>query len=95
MASQLIDSGADIEAKDNIDRTPLHEAAAADGWVHDADYSLNVARLLIDSGAEIEAKDNNGWKPLYMASANNSPGIARLLIQSGANTSGIDLSWMN
>jgi ankyrin repeat protein len=79
----MIDSGADIDAKDNNGRTPLHEAAA------------DVARLLIKLGADIEAKDNNGWKPLHEAVANDSLDVTRLLIEHGANTDGIDLSWMN
>ena len=49
-ASSLIDSGADIEAKDNEGvNTPLHWAVEKN--------SLDVARLLIDSGANTEGID--------------------------------------
>ncbi len=94
IARLLIDSGADIEAKDNDGRTPLYEAAT-DWMTNDGDHSLHVATLLIDRGADIEAKDNDGWKPLHEAVANNSLQVARSLIYSGANTDGIDLSWMD
>jgi ankyrin repeat protein len=50
---------------------------------------------LIDHGADIEAKDNDGWNPLYIAAQNDFLDVARLLIERGANTEGIDLSWMN
>ena len=49
VARQLIDSGADIEAKDNDGWKPLHEAAA--------NNSLGVARLLIEHGADTEGID--------------------------------------
>jgi len=49
VARQLIDSGADIEAKDNDGWKPLHEAAA--------NNSLGVARLLIEHGANTDGID--------------------------------------
>jgi ankyrin repeat protein len=48
-----------------------------------------VARLLIEHGADIEAKDNEGGNtPLHWAVDKNSLDVARLLIDSGANTEG-------
>ena len=77
----------DIEARDELGRTPLHTAA----W----ENSLDVARDLIDLGADIEAKEDEGGTPLHTAAQRNSLDVARLLIEKGANTAGIDLSWMN
>jgi len=57
--------------------------------------SLDLASQLIDLGADIEAKDNSGETPLHLASADRSLDLARLLIGSGANTKGIDLSWLD
>ena len=87
IAQALIARGDDIDAKDNIGRTPLHLAATGN--------SLDVASLLIDLGADIDAKDNDGFTPLHFAAAENSLDVASLLIDRGANTDGIDLSWMN
>ena len=56
--------------------------------------SLDMACLLIDRGAEVDARDENGWTPLHDAAARNSLEVARLLTEYGANTDGIDLSWM-
>jgi len=68
--------------------TPLHRAAM--------NNSLDVARLLIEHGARIEANDNVGRTPLHYAAEHHFPrNVASLLIERGANTVGIDLSWMN
>jgi ankyrin repeat protein len=40
--------------------------------------------------------DEDGFTPLHLAAAQeNSLDVAHLLIDRGANTDGIDLSWMN
>jgi hypothetical protein len=49
---------------------------------------------MLDRGAEIEAKSDWGT-PLRNAAFKNSLDVARLLIDRGANTDGIDLSWMD
>ncbi|MBI00936.1 MAG: hypothetical protein CL783_00440, partial [Chloroflexi bacterium] len=79
---------ADIVAQDDKGRTPLHLAAMK------KKNSVDVATLLIERGADIVAKDDKGRTPLHYATKSNSLEIARLLIQHGANTDGIDLSWM-
>ena len=40
-------------------------------------------------------KDKDGWTPLDGAAWNKCSDVARVLIQHGANTEGIDLSWMD
>ena len=79
--------------------TPLHEvvAAAANG------RHLELTKLLINNGAAINAKTEGflsvggtlgGQTPLGMTQHSNAVDIAKLLIENGANTTGIDLSWM-
>ncbi len=55
----LIEERADIEAKDDEGRTPLHLAAEKG---HEA-----VAQLLVDKHANIEAMDIDGRTPLHCA----------------------------
>ena len=57
----LLDSGANIEAKDGLGRTPLF-------YTFDT-YStyLQAAQFLIGRGADIEARNSNGETPLFRA----------------------------
>jgi len=55
----LLESGADIEAKDKGGRTALMAAAGwGRGW---------IIKILLDQGAHIEAKDNQGFTALLIA----------------------------
>ena len=75
-AKQLIDSGAEINAKDEDGYTPLHRAAFKN--------AAAAVKLLIDSGAEINAKDNNGATPLSWTAQENAAAVAKVLIDNGA-----------
>jgi ankyrin repeat protein len=75
-----IDSGADVNTKDNEGNTPLHFAVNSD--------SAEVVKELLDSGADIEATNEKGETPLNIAVGNGIPGsieIIRLLRERGAN----------
>ena len=76
---RLIDSGADVGAKDNDGFTPLHLAD-----------SVELAKLLIDSGADVRAKNKWGYTPLHWAIRKNKIEIAKLLIDSGADVGAKD-----
>jgi ankyrin repeat protein len=73
---RLIDAGAELDAKNNFDRTPLYIAAA--------NGHAEITRLLIDAGAELDARNKYGRTPLYAAAANGHTEIAKLLIDAGA-----------
>ncbi|MDO3058460.1 MULTISPECIES: ankyrin repeat domain-containing protein [Mycobacteriaceae] len=75
----LIDSGADVNAKDDEGWTPLHFAATHD--------SAEVVRQLLDAGAEIDAVNNKGETPLRCAVSATwmDPKTLQLLRDRGAD----------
>jgi ankyrin repeat protein len=79
------------ENRDDIDLEgwDLHRATAAN--------RLDIARALIEHGADVDGRNKFGHT--LLSSAINMGGLtsskAALLIERGANTEGIDLSWMN
>jgi tetratricopeptide (TPR) repeat protein len=79
---QLLQQGANIEAKDKkdkYDRTALIIAVS--------DRKTNVVKLLLDKGANIEAKDKDGWTALLWAEAQNNTEIAKVLLNTEAKNS--------
>ena len=76
---QLIDQGAQIEARDQIGTTPLMIAAQLSS-------TPEIVQLLLDNKAQIEARNKDGLTPLMFAASNSStPEIVQLLIDKGAN----------
>ena len=55
----LIDKKADLKAKDNYGKTPLHWAIGRG--------NTKTIELLIEAGADVNAKDNDGRTPLQLA----------------------------
>ena len=74
---EFLDAGDDVNAKDNIGKTPLHQAAS--------DGDMQIAELLIDNGANVNAKDDQfGGTPLHGAAMEGHRETAELLIAKGA-----------
>ena len=69
LAKLLIDSGADLEAKNENGETPLHLAAWGD--------NIEIAKFLIDSGADVNAKTNYGFTPLHRAYSQKMKALLR------------------
>jgi len=72
----LLDRGADSNAKNRLDGTPLHWAVRSD----------EKTALLLEGGAEINARTQNGSTPLYLASRRrDSHSVLWLLLDKGAD----------
>ena len=76
IVSLLLANGADINAKDSYNRTPLQLAVRFG--------CSDMARLLIAKGADVNAKDNEGATPLFSAALDNNKDMENLLLNKGA-----------
>ena len=75
----LIDAGADPNAKDNDNWTPLHSAAKNN-------QNPAIVQVLIDVGADIEARTEFKSTPLHHAAEyNENSDILKVLIDAGAD----------
>lgn len=74
----LINNGAEVDSKDDYDRTPLYYAI---------DYSsdIDVIKFLIDKGADVNVKIFNNNMPLHIAAQRNNVEAVKLLISKGAD----------
>ncbi len=80
----LLDSGADIEARDDEGETPLMRAAAFG--------QSETFKLLLERGAKINVRDRGGLTPLIaaacscaIATMNSTYDIMKILLEKGAN----------
>ena len=73
----LLAEGAEVDARDEIGKTPLIIAA-------DKGY-FPIAQLLIQNGADINAQHNLHWTALMFAAGNGHSAIVKLLVENGAN----------
>ena len=76
----LITQGADINARDEYERTPLHYHAQVN--------NVEKVALLLERGADIEAQDKYKNTPLHFAEYHAE--VAELLIEKGANINAKD-----
>jgi cytohesin len=82
---ELLDAGADVNAKDNDGWTPLHIAASKN--------HREIVELLIAKGADVNAAGESssvfiwqgGFTPLHYAAVNGHKEIVELLISKGAD----------
>jgi ankyrin repeat protein len=81
--SRLLSVGADVNAKDNHDRTPLQ-------WACEKGH-VQVVNKLLDHGADVDAKNNRDWTPLHRACYNGHVAIVNELLSRGANTEAKDI----
>ena len=73
----------DVNNKDSLGRTPLHEACSDLSWCR----SFEIVKLLVQNGAKVNVRDNNGKTPVQLACCNRDIKVLQFLIQNGADTS--------
>ena len=75
MVSSLLEKGAEINSKDESDRTALMEAAY---WGR-----AEVVKLLLEKGASVDAKDKDGRTALIDAAGAGHTQIVEMLLGKG------------
>lgn len=71
MVRLLLDSGADINSRDDAGFTPLFWAVRSG--------TMAMAKLLLDNGARVDIESNRGLSPIDIASMKEEYGVVRLL----------------
>lgn len=84
MVDLLVKRGANVNAKNKFNYTPLHKAVFnfVEGKRKEKDCK-KILNLLISNGANLNAQDNNGNTPLMTAIQKTAP--AKILIAKGAD----------
>ena len=78
----LLSRGADIEYRDEQQKTPLHHAAS--------NGSLSTLRYLVGTGADIYAGAPRIGTPLHSAALSGSTGAVKYLVDAGADVNAHD-----
>ena len=79
----LIERGADVDARNWLGRTALHEAVL---YKH-----IEIAKMLIENGADVDAKDKWERTALHAAAKEGTIEIAKILIEKGADVDAKDI----
>jgi len=77
MTKLLLDNGAKVDQRDNLDATPLITATGMFG-------KLAMVKLLVERGADINSHDSFGETPMLNAAGNENYALVKYLLQKGA-----------
>ena len=77
LVKKKIESGADVNIKDNDGNSPLILASS--------EGCIEIVKLLIDHGVGVDVKNNNGDTSLYWAAEKGHSEIVKLLLEHGAD----------
>ena len=84
IVTALINAGADLNARDEDGRTPLH-------WAVKFSQTPEIVTALINAGADLNARDEDGRTPLHWAAGfSQTPEIVTALINAGADLNARD-----
>ena len=79
---ELVEKGADVNAKDKDGWTPLHYAAS-NGY-------LDVVKFLVENGADVDAEDKDSQTPLHVAAFFGHLDVVKFLVKNGAYVNAMD-----
>jgi ankyrin repeat protein len=77
IAGVLLEHGADTDARDDGNCTPLHRASQLG--------HLQVIHVLIEHGTDANARDHSNWTPLHGASQEGHLNVVHFLLSHGAD----------
>jgi ankyrin repeat protein len=86
IAEILLNSGAKVDALDNMIYTPLH-CSAEHGH-------MDVVNLLIEKGADVNARTLQDWTPLHLACQKGKREVTEFLMEKGADPKARDIFMM-
>jgi ankyrin repeat protein len=78
----FLDSGADINERDDLGCTALYEAVSSE--------HRHIVELLLARGADPNIPENNGTTPLMEAASSGGLELIRILLAAGADVSARD-----
>nr|WP_246198629.1 ankyrin repeat domain-containing protein [Wolbachia endosymbiont of Ctenocephalides felis wCfeJ] len=79
----LVNQGANVNAKGEDGETPLHFAVQ--------EGNLDMVQFFLDKGADIEVKDRYEWTPLHFAASSDKFDVVKFLFDKNANIKARDI----
>ncbi|MCY4573679.1 MAG: ankyrin repeat domain-containing protein, partial [Gemmatimonadetes bacterium] len=85
-AKALLEAGAEVNARDNRGRTPIHAAVGS----RRQGIGDSLVVVLLEAGADVNARSESGATPLHLAL--NHPDVVATLLEFGADPAAVDTS---